>query len=146
MEGRATQMRNWHRRLRITAIVAGALVPILVTLNFNQDQAADRWWKVSTVMLSGVVVVSAAVEEFCQFGSRWYSYRRSAELLKSQGWQFLQLSGMYRQYGAHDAALPMFTEQVEGVIQRDVEVYVTEALHGRKWDEKLGAAEPSKSE
>jgi hypothetical protein len=141
MENRASQMRSWHRRLRITAIVASALVPILVTINFNQDKALDKWLKVGTVLISGVVTVSAAVEEFCQFGNRWYSYRRSAELLKSQGWQFLQLSGMYGRFESHEAALPLFTEQVEGVIQRDVEVYVTEALQGRKWEGKLEETE-----
>ena len=35
MENRATQMRNWHRRLRLTVIVASAIVPILVALNFK---------------------------------------------------------------------------------------------------------------
>jgi Protein of unknown function (DUF4231) len=135
MDKRATQMRNWHRWLRITAIVASAAVPILVTLNFNQDKALDKWLKVGTVVISGVVTVSAAVEGFCQFGERWYSYRRSAELLKSQGWQFLQLSGSYGEFSSHEQALRRFANEVEGIIARDVEVYVSEALQERKWEE-----------
>jgi Protein of unknown function (DUF4231) len=136
MEGRANQMRNWHRRLRITAIVASALVPILVTLNFNQDKALDNWLKAGTVLVSGLVTVSATVEEFCQFGNRWYSYRKTVELLKTQGWQFFQLSGTYRQYSSHEEALPWFTDEVEGIIQRDVEVYATDAMQGLKHEEK----------
>jgi hypothetical protein len=95
-------------------------------------------------MLSGVVTVSAAVEGFCQFGERWYSYRRSAELLKSQGWQFLQLSGAYRQYESHGAALPLFSDEVEGIIKQDVEVYVLEALRGQKWQEGALSENPEK--
>lgn len=128
MENRATDMRNWHRRLRLTTIVASAIVPILVTINFNQDPKLDKWLKVATVGLSAVVTVSSAIEVFYQFGDRWYSYRKSAELLKSQGWQFFQLSGSYRSYDTHSKALPVFTDQVEEIIQRDVELYVTEGM------------------
>ena len=135
MEDRATQMRNWHRRLRLTVIVASAIVPILVALNFNEDKAFDKWLKVGTISISALVTVSSAVEAFNQFGDRWYSYRRSAELLKTHGWQFLQLGGVYRAYKTHAEALPVFTEQVEGIIQRDVDVYTAEAVKTRKRDD-----------
>lgn len=135
MENRATQMRNWHRRLRLTVIVASAIVPILVALNFNEDKAFDKWLKVGTISISALVTVSSAVEAFNQFGDRWYSYRRSAELLKTHGWQFLQLGGVYRTYKTHAEALPVFTEQVEGIIQRDVDVYTAEAVKTRKRDD-----------
>lgn len=131
MENRAGQMRDRHQRLRVTTIVASAIVPILVTLNFNQDPNMDKALKVATVGLSAVVTASSAIEVFYKFGDRWYSYRRSVELLKSQGWQFFQLSGSYRSFKNHADALPAFTEQVEEIIQRDVEVYVTEGMRDR---------------
>ncbi len=135
MECRATEMRNWHRRLRLTVIIASAIVPILVAFNFNEDKTFDKWLKVGTISISALVTVSSAVEEFNQFGDRWYSYRKSVELLKTHGWQFLQLSGAYRTYKTHADALPIFTEQVEEIIQRDVEVYTTEAMKSRKQED-----------
>lgn len=128
MENRANSMRDRHRWFRLTTIIASAIVPILVTINFNQDPKLDKWLKVATVGLSAIVTVSSAIEVFYQFGDRWYSYRKSTELLKSQGWQFFQLSGSYRTYKTHAEALPLFTDQVEQIIQHDVELYVTEGL------------------
>jgi hypothetical protein len=82
--------------------------------------------KLLTVALSAIVTSSAAIDEFFGFSDRWYSYRRSVELLKSQGWQFFQLSGAYQEYKSHEMAFPVFAERIEAIIQRDVEVYVTE--------------------
>jgi hypothetical protein len=136
MEGRATHMRNWHRRLRLTTIIASAVIPILVASNFNDNKDWDKWIKLGTIGIGAAVTVSAAIEEFYQFGDRWYSYRRSVELLKTHGWQFLQLSGAYRTYKTHTDALPIFTDQVEEIIQRDVEVFTTEALKARREEDE----------
>ncbi len=137
LEARAGDMRDWHRRLRIGAIVASAIVPILITVNFNENKMIDKWLKVATVGISAFVTVAGAVEEFSQFGDKWYRYRRTAEILKSQGWQFMERSGVYRDFSEHRSAFTLFSEQVEGIIQRDVEVYVQESLQGRKWESSL---------
>ncbi len=145
MEKRAGEMRDRHRRWRISAILCSALVPIIVTLNFNQDKEIDKVLKVTTVIISAVVTVSSAIDEFYQFGDRWYSYRKSAELLKTHGWQFFQLSGVYRTYKTHEEALPIFSDEIEGIIQRDVEIYVTEGTkqlsHPEKKPEELPPTE-----
>jgi hypothetical protein len=137
LESRASSMRDWHRRLRIGAILAGAIVPILITMNFDENKTVDKWLKVVTVGISAAVTVAGAVEEFSQFGEKWFRYRRAAEVLKSQGWQFMQRSGAYREFTNHRLAFPMFAEQVEGIIQRDVEVYVEESLQSRRGEKPL---------
>ena len=48
--------------------------------------------------------------------------------MKSQGWQFLELSGAYREYEDRAEAFPVFADQIESIIQRDVELYVTEGI------------------
>lgn len=96
-----------------------------------------KWLKVVTVGISAAVTVAGAVEEFSQFGDKWFRYRRTAEVLKSQGWQFMQRSGPYREFTNHRLAFPMFAEQVEGIIQRDVEVYVEESLQSRRGEKPL---------
>ena len=140
LESRASNMRDWHRRLRIGAILASAIVPILITVNFDESKTVDKWLKVITVGISAAVTVAGAVEEFSQFGEKWYRYRRAAEVLKSYGWQFMERTGTYRTFETHQAAFPVFVEQVEGIVQRDVEVYVEESLQGRKWETPLPGA------
>jgi hypothetical protein len=142
MEKRAGEMRDKHRRLRLNVIICSALVPIVVALNFNQDKEVDKILKITIVAISAVVTVSSAIDEFYQYGERWYSYRKSAELLKTHGWQFFQLSGVYRSYKTHEEALPIFSDEIESIIQRDVEIYVAEGMK-RAQEEKKPDEPPS---
>lgn len=125
MEKKAGQCRDWYYRLRLTAIVLGLIVPILVGLDLN-NEGQNRAKQYIAIALSGMVAISAAVEEFFQYGQRWNQYRRTVESLKTQGWQFSQLSGGYSNFSSHQDAFPAFTDQIEELIQRDVEVYVTQ--------------------
>ena len=68
--------------------------------------------------------MSAAVEGFFRYGERWRHYRRTAELLKTEGWQFLQLTGHYRRHIAHGSAYPLFASRIDaGAKQTLAELY-----------------------
>lgn len=131
MGTRARNARNWYYRLRLTAIIGGIIVPILVSFNISDRNVALflRW---GTVGLSGVVAISSAVEEFFHYGDRWRHYRHTTESLKTQGWQFSQLSGLYSGYQSHQEAFPHFSTQIEDILQRDVDVYVTEVVYKKE--------------
>ncbi|MEA5624496.1 DUF4231 domain-containing protein [Nostoc sp. UHCC 0251] len=138
MEGKASFSRDRHYLLRITTIVGGVILPALVSLNINTTstlQVNDRvknaiiW---STFSLSQIVAISAAIEEFFHYGERWRHYRRTVESLKSQGWQFSQLTGPYRNYTSHEEAFNVFAGHVEDIIQRDVEIYSTQIVQEKK--------------
>ena len=133
MEDRASKSRNWYYRLRLTTIVGGVFVPIMVSLNTGENLSKDlsAALRYATIGLGAVVATSSAVEEFFHYGERWRHYRRSAESLKTQGWQFFHLTGPYAAYGqepAYDAAFKFFASQIEEIIQRDVEVYSTQVV------------------
>ena len=125
MEKKANHCRDRHYQLRLTAIILGVLVPVLIGINVGEGRAA-KVKEYVTIGLSAIVAVSAAVEEFFHYGERWYHYRRTVESLKTYGWQFSQLSGPYGKFPTHKEAFMSFANQVEEVIQRDVEVYVTQ--------------------
>ncbi|MEM9002325.1 MAG: DUF4231 domain-containing protein [Cyanobacteria bacterium P01_F01_bin.86] len=126
MEKKATVCRDRHYQLRLTAIILGVIVPVLVGLDVGEKEYAERTRQWLTISLSAIVAASAAVEEFFHYGERWNHYRRTVESLKTQGWQFSQLSGPYAKFSTHKAAFGNFADQVEEVIQRDVEIYVTQ--------------------
>ena len=138
-ESKAAQTRNSYYNTRLTAIVGGVIVPVLVSLNLNG--VPGQIAKYTSIVLSGTVAVSAAVEEFFRYGERWQHYRRTAESLKSQGWQFFQLSGTYRNAKDHTSAYVDFVDQIEEIIQRDVEVFVTQVAKEKKKEEE-GQSEP----
>lgn len=152
MGGRAKYTRNWYYRLRLTTIICGATIPLLVGLNFRDldihslginDQCADALESIlrfiahtAIVVLSLSVAISAGIEEFFHFGERWQHYRRTAESLKTQGWQFFQLSGSYQNFESHEKAFPTFATQIEEILQHDVEVYVTQVVQEKKQEAK----------
>jgi hypothetical protein len=59
------------------------------------------------------------------YGEIWREKRRSAELLKVEGWQFFQLCGKYQADGGHKKAFPHFAAAVEEMIAREVGEYFT---------------------
>ncbi len=134
MEAQAGQARNRYYRARLMTIVGGIILPALVSLNFNNGKVRDILvW--ATFALSQIVAISAAVEEFFHYGERWRHYRRTVESLKTQGWQFFQLTGSYIIYKTHEEAFTTFAGQIEEIIQRDVEIYATQVVQEKKQEE-----------
>jgi hypothetical protein len=105
--------------LRIPAIVLAALVPALVALDLG---ATGR---IITVILGVVVAASTAVEHFLASGHGWRHYRGSVELMKSEGWLYVELAGPYAKSGSLEAAFPLFVERVEALMRNEVTQYVT---------------------
>lgn len=124
MEARAASAQRFYYRLRLVTIVGAVLVPALVALNslggWERNAVQIGAWVVSLV-----VAISASVEGFFQFGQRWRSYRSSAERLKSEGWMYMELAGPYAS-PSHAEAYATFVSRVEELIQKDVDVYITE--------------------
>ncbi len=81
---------------------------------------------------------STAFEGFFHYGDRWEHYRRTAEQLKSEGWQFFQLIGEYREYKTHREAYLVFATRVEDLIQQDVEVFMTNVVREDKQNDEDG--------
>lgn len=135
MESRANASQSRYYALRLVAIVGGVLVPALLGMRGIE---ALHWLAVG---VSLVVAICVAVEEFFHYGERWRYYRRTVELLKGEGWRFFQLSGYYREFKSHGEALPTFAAQVEDIIQRDVEAYMTQVMK-EKGEQSAGSAAP----
>jgi hypothetical protein len=129
LENRAASSQRWYNRLRLITIVGGVMIPALVGLNISGEASERIRWTVFGLGL--VVALAAAIEGFFHFSDRWPHYRRTAELLKSEGWQFFQLSGPYAGAGGHAGAYPLFAAQVEVLIQGDVDVYFTAVVAER---------------
>ena len=133
MEGRASHARNRYYLLRLLIIGGGVLIPALISLELAGSGAVVLKW--STFGLSLVVAISAAVEGFFRYGERWRHYRRTVELLKAEGWRFLQRGGGYADFAGHGDAFPVFADRVEAIIGSNVETFVTELARERKGSE-----------
>lgn len=126
MEGKASHARTWYYFLRLTAIIGGLIVPALIGLNFEGTATEISRYVVFAISL--MVAISSAVEEFFRYGERWRHYRKSVEMLKSEGWQFFQLSGAYSRRESHADAYEKFAGRVEEILRTDVQQYIAEVV------------------
>jgi Protein of unknown function (DUF4231) len=130
MEGAANAARNRYYFLRLTTVVGGVIVPALISLSLKGHAATARSWV--TIVLSLIVALSAAVEEFFHYGERWRHYRRTAELLKEEGWQFFQSSGPYRPYRKdHERSYAVFADRIENLLKADVDAYIKQVVQDK---------------
>jgi len=134
MEGKANHARTWYYFLRLTAIIGGVIVPALVSLNVGGQAATVTRWTVFVISL--LVAISVAVEEFFHYGERWRHYRQTVETLKSEGWRFFQLAGNYRRYPSHAGAYPRFATIVEQISQQDVQTYISRVVDESQEDKE----------
>ena len=122
----------WHTRsvgarwkyflLRAIIVVGGVLIPVLTTLNRHtgfQEFGID-----AIAVIGGIVAGCAAWEGFANYGEVWREKRRAAEMLKVEGWQFIQLCGKYQPDKQYQVAFPRFAAEVESMIAREVGEYL----------------------
>ena len=125
MSAKSRQARRRYYLLRLPTVVGGVAVPGLVSLTLatvNQPIFEGMRWITFGFSLS--VAILAALDELFHYGDRWRHYRRTAEVLKTIGWQFLQLNGSFSRYATHAEAYRAFTTRVEEVLGEDVEGYL----------------------
>lgn len=135
LEKKAGESQKKHFRLRLVTIVGGVIIPAMVSLNVNDGRAKEAiFW--GTFGLAQVVAISAAIEEFFHYGEKWTQYRKTAEMLKTEGWQYFQLSGPYKKSKSHGGnAYRSFADRVEKLIQEDVSA-VTAVMQEDKEDKE----------
>lgn len=143
MEKKAVESQRRYYVLRLTTVVGAVLIPALVAVT-PSDHTLERSLRVAVWVVSLVVAISAAVEQFFRFGDRWRNYRQTAERLKTEGWLYIQLSGPYAKDGAtHANAFTPFANHVEEWIKSDVDVYLTEIAVEREKQRQAGAGASS---
>jgi hypothetical protein len=136
---KAVHANRWHSVLRVVAIGGGVLIPGLVSANAARTTTGD-WdaFKVLTFSVSLLVAAAVGLDEFFHFGERWRHFRRTAELLKMEGWLFIEGAGRYRNHqhraDFHERFFPLFATKVEELVKRDVEVYLTRIVQEKQDD------------
>lgn len=123
IEGKTDENQKWYYRLHLVSIIGGVIIPALVSLNLGSEEISIVI-RVMTFILSLIVAISVAIEQFFHYGERWRHYRHNVETLKSEGWQLSQLSGPYRSFSNHSDAFGAFVSRVEEIQQRETELFI----------------------
>jgi hypothetical protein len=134
MEGKAQSAQRRFVWLRLITVIGAVIVPVLVGLTPGDDDL-QTGLRVATVVISLIVAVCAAVEQFFHYGSRWQHYRRTIERLKSEGWRYFELIDDYAAKNAtHTNQFPRFARRVEDLMQEESDVYLREVVAERRHD------------
>jgi hypothetical protein len=120
--GRAVDARAKYIRLRLVTVIGGVSIPVLTTLSMREE--LDVYVTVLIALVGAAVAGTAAWEGVANYGDTWREKRRAAELLKVEGWQFLQLTGPYQHDKNHHDAFPRFATAVEAMIAKEVGEYL----------------------
>ena len=119
-EKRATTTQSWYRRLRLSIVIGGVIVPVLLGLELGNDEYNKIKSRVVMVLSLGVASC-VAVEEFFNFGEKSLNYRKAAEGMKSEWWKLQTLTGKYSKFSNIDPAFPAFAQRVEQIIESDLQ-------------------------
>ncbi len=138
-DGRARDANRRYSVLRVIAISGGVLVPALISVNPGTSTAwIWDWVKPAAFVISLMVAACVGLDGFFHYGERWRHFRRTAELLKTEGWLFIEGGGRYKQHqhrpDFHDRFFSLFATKVEELVRRDVEVYLTRIVQEKPED------------
>ena len=133
MGRQARKARRRYMAVRIPVVLGGVAIPGLIAILLSARGEPRTFLpgvtpeavQITAFFVSLAVAALAAYEDVMKFGERWRHYRRTAELLKTLGWQYLTLSGQFKRFRSHEEAFTAFTERVEDVLNQDVEGYLS---------------------
>jgi len=95
-DSRASKAKWKYLALRSAVVIGGALIPALVALRELKLFAdADLVFAVGSIVVSLVIAICAGLESLFGFGDIWREKRNAAEVIKCEGFSFLQLTGKY---------------------------------------------------
>jgi hypothetical protein len=127
---RAARGQRWYRRIRFVTLVGGVLTPALISWSLGAANAEPA--QTLAFVVSLLVLTAAAIEEVFHFGDIWRQYRSTAEALKSEGWEFIFLSGPYQEFDDHQSAYRTFAGRVEEILRQDVPGYFDRLFTARR--------------
>ncbi len=129
MENKAERAQRSYYGLKVTVILAGVILPVLVTSNPGGTLAQAV--KLVAIILGLVVAGLTAIEDFFNYGERWRHYRSIVEMLKAEWWRYYNQTGRYEKK-THANNFLAFSNFVEEAIRLDVKTYIKEVVKEEK--------------
>lgn len=126
---RSKRYSIWFHTLRTIVTVGSLIVPALLSVQFSTTTPAyitdGIYWLTWTLSL--LVTISNGVTTLYKVDKKYYMLHTIYEHLKSEGWQYLELSGKYSGHRTnglpptHENQFRYFTTSIEKIKMRQVE-------------------------
>ena len=114
--------------MRLIVTVGSLLVPALLSVQYSDNYKDSMYW--ITWVISLAVTMSNGIFTLLKVDKKYYYLHTTMELLYSEGWQYLSLTGKYSAGGnllkqgeihSHTTLFPAFCHYVEKIKLRQVE-------------------------
>ena len=124
-EKRKIHTKKYYDRFRFIVTVGSILLPAILSLGQmdpnklpkNFDQIV--YWASWTISLS--VTASNGFLQLFSLDKNYFEYALTTEQLKTEGWQYFQLSGKYEDDETHQDAYKDFSKSIENIKRKQVE-------------------------
>jgi hypothetical protein len=109
---------------RIIVTIGSVLVPALLSIQYNQTTtqfSTSIYW--CTWFVSLLVTVSNGFLTLFKFDKKYFLFHATYEQLRSEGWQFLALTGTYhtKEPSTHEQQFTKFMHTVEKILMRQAQ-------------------------
>jgi hypothetical protein len=144
-DSRASKAKWKYLTVRSAVVIGSALIPSLVGLRELTQFAQIAWmFSVASILVSLVVAICSGLESLFGWGDIWREKRMAAEVIKSEGFSFLQLTGGYAQFTTHENAYKLFAQNVEDLIRHEIKDYII-AISPKPETTPVSSAVPTKA-
>lgn len=131
---RSRSVQRWYQGCRWAIVLGGVMITALTSLNLAGNSSpgplgftVDAFLSGAIFLLGLLVASGGALEGSFGWGERWRHFRLRSELLRGEGWAFLELTGpTYRNFTTHAEAFRTFVTRSERAIQEEATEYVTQ--------------------
>jgi hypothetical protein len=124
-ENRKLKTKKYYDIFRFIVTTGSILLPAILSLgqmdpaklpkNFDQI----TYWTSWTISL--MVTASNGFLQLFSLDKNYFEYALTTEQLKTEGWQFFQLSGKYEEDESHQEAYKDFSKSIENIKRKQVE-------------------------
>jgi hypothetical protein len=124
-DARRDYTKKYYNGFRFTVTVGSILLPAILSIGqMDPDKLPDNfddisYWTAWSISL--MVTVSNGFLQLFSLDKNYFEYAITSEQLKTEGWQFLQLSGKYDEYPDHKSAYRPFCKSIELIKRKQVE-------------------------
>lgn len=124
-DSRARRAKGMSLSLRSAVVIGGAFIPALVGLRELETFVEVEWiFATLSILASLVVAICTGLESVFGWGDIWREKRMATEVIESEGFSFLQLTGDYRKFPTHAEGFKEFAEKVENLIRHEIKDYI----------------------
>ena len=124
-DARRNHTKKYYNGFRFVVTVGSILLPAILSIG-QMDPAklpknfdSVTYWGAWTISL--MVTVSNGFLQLFSLDKNYFEFALTSEQLKTEGWQFFQLSGKYEDYEDHVEAYRPFCKSIENIKRKQVE-------------------------